>query len=93
MLGSFSDRTCAGRGECSSSKQTVLDVSKGRAHLTLYEHAEQQGATRTGTLLGNLLFVRDVTINYRNTELSQPVNNSVSCMAVIALPDMYLGMS
>jgi hypothetical protein len=41
-----------------------MPTSEGRANLLLYEHAEQQGATRPGTLLGKLLFVRDVTINY-----------------------------
>ena len=40
-----------------------------------------------------LLCVREVIINYRNTELPHLVNNPVNCMAVIALPDMYLGMS
>src|SRR5262249_32563958 len=33
------------------SKATVPGISKGRAHLTLDEQAEQQGATRPGTLL------------------------------------------
>jgi hypothetical protein len=36
---------------------------------------------------------REVIIHYRNTELSHLVNNPGSCMAVIALPDMYLGLS
>jgi hypothetical protein len=40
-----------------------MPTSEGRANLLLYEHAEQQGATRPGTLLGKLLFVRDITIN------------------------------
>jgi len=34
-----------------------------RSHLTHYEHAEQQSAIRTGTLLEILVFVRDVIIN------------------------------
>ena len=48
---------------------------------------------RPGTLLPLLLFVRDVIINYRHTELVHLGNNPVNRLAVIALPDMSLGMN
>ena len=67
---------------------------------TLYGRAgTDRGSSRVSTehpfdtALGVLLCVRDVIINSRNTELFSQVNNPVICMAVIALPDMYLGMS
>jgi hypothetical protein len=47
----------------------------------------------SASVWGSVLFVKDVIINYLNTELPHLVNNPINCTAVIALPDMYLGMS